>query len=174
MKKKTKKQRRRRRTVSYKPIWPEEVFEFRPESATEQNDNAAKKKEEEDEEAKKKKKKKKGVKSVKTTTAAYQIHMYFWFYVFFFFYFRPISFFWPKHTDIRPIRSNSARVWGASARVREKKNTWQDAARRGTDARSVASLAHRRVGCGFDSSGAVSVHPKWKHNIKDYSVLFCY
>ena len=60
--------------MSYRPIRLGEVFKYRPESATEQNDNAAKKKEEEDEEAKKKKKKKKGVKPVKT---AYQIHQYF-------------------------------------------------------------------------------------------------
>ena len=60
--------------MSYRPIRPEEVFKYRPESATEQNGKAAKKKEEEDEEAKKKKKKKKGVKPVKT---AYQIHQYF-------------------------------------------------------------------------------------------------
>ena len=59
--------------MSYRPIRPEEVFKYRPESATEQNGNAAKKKEE-DEEAKKKKKKKKGVKPVKTV---YQIHQYF-------------------------------------------------------------------------------------------------
>ena len=62
--------------MSYRPIWPREVFEFRTESATEQNGNAVKKKEE-DEEAKKKGKKKKGVKLVKTTTTVYQIHRYF-------------------------------------------------------------------------------------------------
>ena len=38
------------------------------------------------------------------------IHRYFWFKFFFFFFpYWPISFFWPKHTDIRPIRFDS--VW---------------------------------------------------------------
>ena len=95
--------------MSYRPIRPGEVFKYRPESATEQNDNAAKKKEEEDEEAKKKKKKKKGVKPVKT---AYQIHQYFRFQIFFSSY-QPISFFRLKHIDIWPIRPDLSRV-GAS------------------------------------------------------------
>ena len=43
--------------------------------------------------------------------------------------------------------------------------TWRDAARRGTDTRSAASLPRRRVGRGCAGLDAASMHPRLKVNV---------
>ena len=72
----------------------------------------------------------------------------------------PISADTPESARISTIQRESGQVSATSARVNEKKrNHVAEVARRGTDARSAASLVRRRVGRKCGASRAASVHP---------------
>ena len=87
------------------------------------------------------------------------------FFSFFFFEFRPDRPFRPIPADtdrIGPIWATSASISAASTPISAASARFgtRHVARRGTDARSAASLPRRRVGRRCAGLGAASVHPR--------------
>ena len=124
------------------------------------NAGLAKKKEEEGEEAKKKKKKKKkkkGVKASEDGDSGVSNPLVFSVLSNFFFFCRPISFFRPKHTGIRPIRSDSAWIDANPEMKKKKKKTGRSSTRRQRRPPRVAASSRIERGCG--GHFAASVHP---------------
>ena len=94
------------------------------------------------------------------------IHQYFWFKFFFFFSYQPISFFRPKHTNILPIWSESAR-FSENLEKKKKKNPQ-------TRHRCTGICVGLRCGtlptasvlprwdCGWRPTGCITYHSKKK------------
>ena len=78
-----------------------------------------------------------------------------------------------RYGSNNPILAESAQS-GANRceSVRVGESTWQDAAQRGTDARSTASLPRRHVERGCDGSGAASVHPRFTSMVSSSQFQF--